>query len=111
MRKSVDQAPREIAPLGSYDRAVQIRMLELELARANLLEQLAVEIREAKAPRTPLTSSAPTFARRGFWSRAGLPRREPFVDRLAPIIDARCPRLRAVGECRQQPSVSRRLRH
>jgi hypothetical protein len=52
MRKSVDQAPREIAPLGSYDRAVQIRMLELELARANLLEQLAVEIREAKAPRT-----------------------------------------------------------
>jgi hypothetical protein len=36
--------------LGSYDRAVQIRMLELDLARANLLEQLAREIRETRAP-------------------------------------------------------------
>jgi hypothetical protein len=35
MRKPADQAPREIAPLGSYDRAVQIRMLERDLARAS----------------------------------------------------------------------------
>ena len=52
MRKPADQAPREIAPLGSYDRAVQSRMLELDLARANLLEQLAGEVHEARAPKT-----------------------------------------------------------
>jgi hypothetical protein len=50
MRKPADQAPREIAPLGSYDRAVQIRMLEFDLARANLLEQLARDVREARPP-------------------------------------------------------------
>jgi hypothetical protein len=52
MRKPADQAPREIAPLGSYDRAVQSRMLDLDLASANLLEQLAREVREARPPRT-----------------------------------------------------------
>jgi hypothetical protein len=31
---------------------VQIRTLELDLARANLLEKLAREIREARAPHT-----------------------------------------------------------
>jgi hypothetical protein len=55
MRKAdadpADQASREIAPLGSYHRAVQNDMLELGLARANLLEQLARELREARPPR------------------------------------------------------------
>jgi hypothetical protein len=61
MRKPADHPlAREIAPLGSYGRAVQTRMLELDLARANLLEQRAREIREAKkAAHASLTSSAP----------------------------------------------------
>ena len=46
------QASREVAPLGSYHRAVQDQMLEGDQARANLLEQLAVEVREARAART-----------------------------------------------------------
>jgi hypothetical protein len=52
MRKPTGPAAREIAPLGSYARAVQDRMLELDLARADLLEKLASDIREAKAPKT-----------------------------------------------------------
>jgi hypothetical protein len=49
MRKP--EASREVARLGSYCRAVQDQMLEGDLARANLLEQLAREVREARPPR------------------------------------------------------------
>jgi hypothetical protein len=52
MRMQPPGREREIAPLGSYGRAMQIHLLDLDLARANLLEQLAREVREAKAPHT-----------------------------------------------------------
>ena len=52
MRKPAGQVSREIAPLGSYDRAVQSRMLDLDIARADLLEQPAREVRDAGPPKT-----------------------------------------------------------